>query len=97
MGQNLSDIGFSNVFFDMTRKTQTPPPTKKPDNVELNKNLKFCASKDTVCLQSKKKKKSTQRTGEKIFKSHIGLISKTYRELLKLNNNKKTCLNGQRT
>ena len=47
----------------------------------------FCASKDTI-----HRVKRQAKEWEKIFANHIydkGLISKIYRELLKLNNNNK--------
>ena len=46
----------------------------------------FCASKDTV-----KKVKRQSKEWEKVFANHIygkGLISRIYKELLKLNNKK---------
>ena len=82
----LHSIALGNAFLDMTPKTQVTKK-KKIDELDLMKIFKFCASEDTV------HKVSRQPTEQKkIFANHMsdkGLISRIYREILKLNNNKK--------
>ena len=69
----------------MTPKAQVTK--EKLDKLDFMKIKQFCTSKDTIHRVQK------QPTGwEKIFANHVSdkdLISRIYRELLKLNNNKK--------
>ena len=75
------DIGFGNGFLDMTPKSQATQ--EKIEKLNLAKIKNICASKDTI------KRVNRQPTEwEKIFANHISdkeLISRIYKELLKLN------------
>uniref|UniRef100_A0A9L0R407 Uncharacterized protein n=1 Tax=Equus caballus TaxID=9796 RepID=A0A9L0R407_HORSE len=81
----LFDISLSNIFL------QTMPPQARETIENINKwdYLKlrsFCKAKETM---NKMKRQLTN--WEKVFANHIfnkGLISKTYKELIQLNNKK---------
>ena len=81
--QKLYDIGFVSDILDMTLKAQVKK--EKNRQTELNEHLKNFVHHRHYS-QSKKAK---YRMGE-IFANHIpdkGLMSRIYKELLKLNNN----------
>ena len=83
-GKNLFDLGRSNFLPNMSpeaRKTKA-----KMNYWDLIKMKSFCTAKETI---SKTKRQPTE--WEKIFTNDMsdkGLISKIYRELLKLNTQK---------
>ena len=84
IGSNLLDTGHSKFFQDMSPKTKE---TKAKMNFwDFIKIKSFCTAKETV---NKMKRQLTE--WEKIFTNDItdkGLISKIYKELLKLNTHK---------
>ena len=81
MGNNLSDMGQSNIFLDMS-------PEAREINAKINyldyiKIKVFCITKETI---NKSKRQPTEL--EKIFVndlSNTGLVSKIYRKLIQLN------------
>ena len=81
IGRTLSDVNCSNLFFD-------PPPRVMKIQTKINKwdliKLKsFCTAKETI---NKTKRQPTE--WEKIFANKAtnkGLISKIYKQLMKLN------------
>ena len=82
-GKNLFDLGCSNFLLNMSLEARE---TKAKMNWELIKIKSFCTAKETI---SKTKRQPTK--WEKIFAndiSHKGLVSKIYKELLKLNTQK---------
>ena len=80
-GNNLFDLGHSNFLLDMFPEARE---TKAKTNYwDLIKIKSFCTAKETI---SKTKKQLTE--WEKIFANDIAdkrLVSKVYKELLKLN------------
>ena len=84
----LFNTGLSSIFLDMSPETrETKAKINKWDYIKL-KN--FCTAKETI---SKTKRQPTE--WEKIFENHISdrsLISKIYKELIQLNNNKTNTL-----
>ena len=83
-GKNLFDLGHSNFLlntFSEARETKA-----KMNYWDLIKIKRFCTAKETI---SKTKRQSTE--WEKIFANDIsdkGLVSKIYKELIKLNTQK---------
>ena len=80
-GKNLFDLGRSNVLFNMSPEARE---TKAKMNYwDLIRLKGFCTAKETI---SKTKRQLTE--GEKVFANDIsdkGLVSKIYKELIKLN------------
>ena len=83
-GNNLFDLGRSNFLLNMSLKTRE---TKAKMNYwDIIKIKSFCTVKETI---SKTKRQLTK--WEKIFANNIsdeGLVSKIYKELIKLNTQK---------
>ena len=83
-GSNLFDLGHSNFLLDMSPKARE---TKAKMNYwDFIKIKSFCTAKETV---NKTKRQPTE--WEKIFANDIsdkGLVSKIYKELIKLNTQK---------
>ena len=83
-GKNLSDLARSNVLLNMSPEARE---TKAKMNYwDLIKIKSFCTTKETI---SKTKRWPTE--WEKIFANDIsdkGLVSKIYKELIKLNTQK---------
>ena len=83
-GRTLYDINHSKILFD-------PPPREMEIKTKINKwdlmKLKcFCTTKETI-----NKMKRQPSEWEKIFANEAtdkGLISKSYKQLMQLNNNK---------
>jgi len=84
IGSNLFDIAHSNFFQDTSPKASE---TKATMNFwDFIKMINFCTAKETV---NKTKRQPTE--WEKIFANDTtdkGLVSKIYKELLKLNTQK---------
>ena len=84
-GKNLFDLGRSNFLLNMSLEARE---TKAKMNYwDLIKIKSFCTVKETI---SKTKRQPTE--WEKIFSNDIsdkGLVSKIYKELIKLNTEKK--------
>ena len=82
--QNLSDLGHSNFFLDMSPEARE---TKAKVNYwNLIKTERSCTANETI---SKTKRQRTE--WEKIFANDLsdkGLVSKIYKELIKLNTQK---------
>ena len=80
-GKNLSDLGHSNFLLNMSPEARE---TKAKMNYwDLIKIKSFCTAKETI---SKTKRQPME--WEKIFANNIsdkGLVSKIYKELIKLN------------
>ena len=80
-GKNLFDLGHSNFLFNMSLEARE---TKAKMNYwDLFKIKSFCIVKETI---SKTKRQLTE--WEKIFANDVsdkGLVSKIYKELIKLN------------
>ena len=84
-GKNLSDLGHSNFLFNTSPEARETKA--KMNHGHLIKIKSFCKAKDTI---SKTKRQPTE--WEKIFANDIsdkGLVSKIYKELIKLNTQKK--------
>ena len=85
-GKNLFDLGRSNFLLNMSQEARE---TKAKMNYwDLIKIKSFCTAKETI---SKTERQLTE--WEKIFANIIsdkGLVSKIYKELIKLNTQKKT-------
>ena len=83
-GKNLFDLNHSNFLLNMSPEARE---TKAKMNYwDLIKIKNFCTAKETI---SKTKRQSTQ--WEKIFANDVsdkGLVSKIYKELIKLNTQK---------
>ena len=83
-GSNFSDIGHRNIFLDMSSGTRE---IIAKINYWNHMNIKsLCTTKETI---NKTKRQPTE--WEKIFANDIsdkGLVSKIYKELLKLNTQK---------
>ena len=95
MGCNLFDLGHSNFLFDMSPEAREIKA--KMNYWYLIKRKSFCTAKETI-----NKTKKQLMGWEKIFANDVsdkGLVSKIYKELIKLNTpQKKTQLrNGQKT
>ena len=79
-GKNLFDLGCSNFLLNMSPEaTETEA---KMNYWDLNKIKSFCTAKETI---SKTKRQPMEQ--EKIFANDIsdkGLVSKIYKELIKL-------------
>ena len=93
-GGKLHDIGFGNDFLDITLKVQTTK--EKIEKLDLIKLKTFVYQKTLLRVKRQPKE------WEKISANHIsdkGLISRTYKEVLPLNNKKQITQfkNGQRT
>ena len=86
IGGNLTDIGLSDVFVDLTLKArETKAKIKKWDYIKLKS---FCTTKKTII-----KMKAQPTVWEKIFTNHIsekGLVSKIYKEVIQFNSKKTT-------
>ena len=83
-GNNLFDLGCSNFLLDMSLEVREAKA--KMNYWDLIKIKGFCIAKETIC---KTKRQLTE--WEKIFANDIldkGLISKIYKELIKLNTQK---------
>ena len=82
--KELLDIGFSNDFLDMTSKAHaTKAKINKEDYIKLES---LCTAKETI---NEMKRQPTE--WEKMFANHVSdkeLISKIYKDLLKLNSKK---------
>ena len=95
IGSNLFDIGHCNFFQDMSLKArETKAKMSLWDCIKIKS---FCTAKKTV---NKTKRQPTE--WEKIFANDTtdkGLVSKIYKELLKLNTQKTNnqVKNGQKT
>ena len=88
-GSNLSDIGHSNIFLDMSPEAWEIKA--KVNSWDYIKPKSFCTAKETI-----NKTKRQPIEWEKIFSNDIsnkGLISKIYKELIQLNT-KKQIKNG---
>ena len=85
IGSTLFNFGLSNIFLDMSPQArEAKAKINKWDCIKLKS---FHTAKETI---NKTKRQATE--WEKIFTNHIydkGLISKIYRVLIQLNNNKK--------
>lgn len=80
--ENLGDLEFGNKFLDTIRKAQSMG--KKIDELDFIKAKNFCCVKDNV-----KRMRRQDIEWETIFAEHTsdkGLVSKLYKEPLKLNN-----------
>ena len=93
-GKNLFDLGYSNSLLNMSPESRE---TKAKMNYwDLIKIKSFCTAKETI---SKTKRQATEH--EKIFANDIsdkGLVSKFYKELIKLSTQKPIQgRNGQKT
>uniref|UniRef100_A0A8C4MLJ7 RNA-directed DNA polymerase n=1 Tax=Equus asinus asinus TaxID=83772 RepID=A0A8C4MLJ7_EQUAS len=85
IGSTLYDIGLSSIFSSpmSDRARETKEKMNKWDYIKLKS---FCTAKETI-----NKTKKQPNNWEKIFVNHIsdkGLISKIYKKLIQLNNNK---------
>ena len=85
IGKIFSDINLTNVFLGQCHKAiEIKTKTNKWDLIKLTS---FCTAKEII---NKTKRQLTE--WEKIFANNAtdkGLISKTYKQLIQLNNNKK--------
>ena len=84
IGDNLSDLGRSNFLPDTSPEARETKP--KMNYWDLIKIKSFCTAKETI---SKTKRQPTE--WEKIFASDIsdeGLVSKIYKEFIKVNTQK---------
>ena len=82
-GKNLFDLSCSNFLLDMSLKSRE---RKQKSYWDLIKIKSFCTSKETI---SKTKRQPTE--WEKIFANDVSdkeLVSKIYKELIKLNTQK---------
>ena len=89
IGRMLFDISLNSIFSNtMSTQARETEKINKWDYIRLKS---FCKAKET---RNKMKRQPTK--WEKIFANHIsnkGLISKIYKELIQLNNNKNEQLN----
>ena len=95
IGSNISDIAHSSVWSDISPQARETKEKIKWDYIKLKS---VCLAKETI-----NKMKIQLTEWENIFTNDIfdkGLISKIYKELIKLNTRKKNTIqlkNGQRT
>ena len=83
-GKNLSDLSGSNFLFDTSPKARELEAKVK--YWDIIKIISFCTVKETI---NKAKRQLTE--WEKIFPTYVsdkGLVSKIYKELIKLNTQK---------
>ena len=83
-GSNLFELGYSNFLQDTSMKTRETKA--KMNSWDLIKVKNFCTAKETV---NKTKRQPTE--WEKIFANVVsdkGLVSRIYKELIKLNTQK---------
>ena len=85
IGKTFSDINHTNVFIDQSPKSiEVKAKINKWDLIQF---ISFCTAKETIS-----KPKNQPMDWEKIFPNDAtdkGLISKIYKQLIKLNNKKK--------
>ena len=85
IGKTFSDVNRTNVFLGQSPKAIEIKT--KINKWDLTKLTSFCTAKETI----KKKSKRQSMEWEKILANDVtdkGLISKIYKQLIQLNNNK---------
>ena len=100
MGKTFSNINCTNIFLGQSPKgTEIQTEINKLNLIKLTS---FCTEKETILKKRKKTKRQPTERGKILANYTIekGLISRIYKQLIQLNNNKKPTaqsINGQKT